>query len=62
MIKDYKLLIELEHPYGRIVFKISKSEMLSKYKRLTLIIILIKIKQSINQSVHIFQIIYTEYL
>ena len=62
MIKDYKLLIELEHPYGRIVFKISKSEMLSKYKRLTLIIILIKIKQSITQSVHIFQIIYTEYL
>ena len=47
MIKDYKLLIELQYSYGTNGFKIWKSEMLSKYKWLTLIIILMKIKQSI---------------
>ena len=49
MIKDYKLLIELQYSYGTNGFKIWKSEMLSKYKWLTLIIILMKIKQSIIQ-------------
>ena len=34
-------------PYGTNAFKICKSEMLSEYKWLILIIILIKIKQSI---------------
>ena len=36
MIKDYKLLIELQHPYGKNTFKVSESEMLSRYKWLIL--------------------------
>ena len=49
------------YPCGTNAFKVCESEMLSKYKRLILIIILIKIKQSIIQSGHIFQIIHAEY-
>ena len=49
------------YPCGPNAFKVCESEMLSKYKRLILIIILIKIKQSIIQSGHIFQIIHAEY-
>ena len=36
------------YPYGTNAFKVCKSEMLSKYKQLILIIILMKIKQSIT--------------
>ena len=32
MIKHYKLLTELQHPYGTNAFKVCESEMLSKYK------------------------------
>ena len=48
-----------KYPYGTNAFKVCKIEMLSKYKWLILIITLIKVKQSIIQSGHIFQIIYT---
>ena len=48
------------YPYGTNAFKLCKREMLSKYKWLILIIILMKTKQSIYQSDHIFQIIHTE--
>ena len=47
------------YPYRTNAFKVCKIEMLSKYKWLILIITLIKVKQSIIQSGHIFQIIYT---
>ena len=56
MIKDFKLLIELPHTYGTSVGILCKTEMLSKYKLLILMIILMKIKQNIIQSGHIFQI------
>ena len=49
------------YPYGTNAFKVCESEMLSKYKWLILIIILMKIKQSISQCGHIFQIIHTQY-
>ena len=45
MIKHYKLLTELQHPYGTNAFKVCESEMLSKYKWLILMIILMKTKQ-----------------
>ena len=38
------------YTYGTNAFKICKSEMLSKYKKLTLITTLMKIKQNIIQS------------
>ena len=47
--------------YGTNDVKVCKDEMLSKYKWLILIIILMKIKQSISQCGHIFQIIHTQY-
>ena len=50
------------YPYGTSAGKVCKAELLSKYKRLILIIILMKKKQNIIQSGHIFQIIHTEYL
>ena len=49
------------YPYGINALKAYKSEMLIKYKWLILIIILMKRKQSIIQSGHVFQIIQTEY-
>ena len=49
------------YPCGTSPFKVCKSEMLRKYKWLILIIILMKINQSIIQSGHIFQITHTEY-
>ena len=42
------------YPYRTNAFKICKSEMLSKYKWLILIIILMKIKRSIIQSGNIY--------
>ena len=52
------------YPYGASAGKVCKTELLSNViiKRLILIIILMKIKQSTIQSSHIFQIIHTEYL
>ena len=50
------------YPSGASVGKVCKTELLSKYKWLILMIILMKIKQNIIQSGHIFQIIHTEYL
>ena len=47
--------------YGTNAFKVCKSEMLSKYKWLILVTILMKIKQNVIQSSHIFQIIHREY-
>ena len=32
IIKDYKHLIELQHPYGTNAFKVCESEMLSKIR------------------------------
>ena len=62
LIKDYKLLIELEHnPYGTNAFKVCKIKILSKCKWLILIFLLIKIKKSIIQSCHILQMIHSEY-
>ena len=49
------------YPYGTSVGKLCKTEMLSKYKSLILMIILMKIKQNIIQSGHIFQIIHAKY-
>ena len=49
------------YPYGTNAFKVCESEMLSKYKWLILIIILMKITQTKIQSSHIFQIIHTEH-
>ena len=51
------------YPYGASAGKVCKTELLSKgnIKSLILIIILMKIKQNIIQSGHIFQIIQTEY-
>ena len=46
------------YPYGKHVFKGCKSEMLSKYKWL---IILMEIKQSLIRNGYIFQIIHTKY-
>ena len=48
------------YTYGTNAFKVCESEMLSKYKWLTLIIIHMKIKQKIIKSGRIFQIIHTE--
>ena len=52
------------YPYGKSAGKVRKTEMLSNVniKWLILIMILMKIKQNIIQSGHIFQIIHTEYL
>ena len=50
------------YSYGTSVRNVCKPELLSKYKSLILMIILMKIKQNIIQSGHIFQIIHTEYL
>ena len=50
------------YPYGTSAGKVCKTELQSKYKLLILMIILMKIKQNIIQSGHIFQIIHTEYL
>ena len=62
---DYKRLQTFDrittHLYGTNAFKVCEREMLSKYKWLILIIIPRKIKQSIIQSDHIFQIIRTEW-
>ena len=49
------------HSYGTNVFKVCESEMLSKYKRLTLMIMQMKTEQNIIQNGHMFQIIHTKY-
>ena len=49
------------YQYGANAFKVCESETLSKYKWLIFITVLIKIKQSIIQSGHIFRIIRREY-
>ena len=49
------------YTYGTNNFKVCGSEMLSKYKELILMIIQMKIKQSIIKSGYIFQITHTEY-
>ena len=49
------------YPSERNAFKVCEIEMLSKHEWLILIIILMKIKQSIIQRGHIFQIIHTKY-
>ena len=51
----------VSYPYGTNAGKVCKTKLLSKYKWLILIIILMKIKQNIVQSGHIFQIVCTEY-
>ena len=62
MIRDYKpLTIITSYPYGASVGKVCKTELLSKYESLILMIMQMKIKQNITQSGHIFQIIHTEY-
>ena len=55
--------ISKTYPYPTNVVKVRKKENLNKYKWLIFIIILVKTERPymINQSVHIFQIIYTEY-
>ena len=47
--------------YGTNAFKVCKSEILSKYKWLILMIMQVKRKQKVIQSGRIFLIIHTEY-
>ena len=51
----------ITYSFGTNAFKVCKSEMLSKYKWLILMIILMKIKQNITETSHIFQIIHAEH-
>ena len=51
----------ISYPSGVSVGKVCKTELLSKYKLLILMVVQMKIKQNIIQSGHIFQIIHTEY-
>ena len=47
--------------YGTNAFKVCKTEILSKYKWLILMIMQVKTKQNVIQSGHTFLIIHTEY-
>ena len=60
--KRFKTIDKIRtYPYRINYYKVCKREMLSKYKWLILIIILMKITQTKIQSSHIFQIIHTEH-
>ena len=49
------------YPYGTNAFKVCGSDMLSKYKRLILVLMQMKTKQNTIQKGRIFQITHTEY-